>query len=264
MPEETPVLSEPSAATKAAPVPTSSLMGLWVRLLTFRASAEDYEQLGTRHMIAGLAVCWLVGMGRYWDDTRATALQHAGVGSVVYVFVLAAVLWIVVKPIEPERFSYVGILTFITMTAPPAALYAIPVEKWMTLQEANKVNLYFLGIVALWRVGLWVHYLKRRGQFTGSQIFTCAGLPIAAILVALTALNLHHVVVNVMGGIREADKSSQDAAYGAVFTLSMLSAPVALIAGLSWLMLVCDSAAQRKAARQVTLRASSEEDQRAP
>lgn len=143
--------------------PSTSLPRLWLRLLTFRATREDYESLGRRHLIAGLIVCWIVGAGRYWDDSRATLLQHTGVGSVIYVFVLAAVLWVIAKPAAPQRFSYPGILTFITLTSPPAALYALPVEKWMTLKDANQMNLQFLGVVALWRVLLWGHYVRRHG-----------------------------------------------------------------------------------------------------
>jgi len=100
-----------------------SLMRLWLSLLTFRATREDYESLcGGRYLIGGLIACWIVGIGRYWDDPRATLLQHTGLGSVAYVFVLAAVLWLIAKPAAPERFTYVGILTFITLTSPPAAL----------------------------------------------------------------------------------------------------------------------------------------------
>src|SRR3712207_7552248 len=42
----------------------------------------------------GLACTWLVGVGRYWDNPRASLLQHLGVGSVVYVFALALLLWL--------------------------------------------------------------------------------------------------------------------------------------------------------------------------
>jgi hypothetical protein len=216
----------------------SSLLKLWVRLLTFRARLEDYESLGSRQLIMGLIVCWIVGMGRYWDDPRAVLLQKAGVGSVVYVFALAALLWLTVKPLNPKRFSYVGILTFVTMTSPPAMLYAIPVEKWMSLEAANDVNLKFLSIVALWRLGLWIHYLRRYALFTGFRTFVTATLPLAFIFMALVEMNLHHVVFNIMGGIREADQSSQDAAYGALWLFGLFAFPVSCIAGIGWLSFI--------------------------
>lgn len=222
-----------------------SLPKFWLRLLTFRASAVDYASLDRGHLIVGLTLCWLVGFGRYWDDTRATFLQHTGIGSVIYVFVLAAVMWLVVKPVAPQRFTYTGILTFITLTSPPAALYAIPVEKWMTLEAANAMNLRFLGIVALWRLVLWMHYLRRLGQFSMGGVFCLAAVPLAAIFITLASLNLHHVVVNVMGGIREADKSSQDAAQSMLFGLGILSVPVSFLAMLGWLSMVMDARQMR-------------------
>ncbi|MDP1591195.1 MAG: hypothetical protein Q8M07_25800 [Prosthecobacter sp.] len=235
----------------------ASLPRFWFRLLTFRASAGDYGRLHRGHLIAGLITCWLVGIGRYWDDTRASLLQHTGIGSVIYVFVLAAVMWIVVKPVAPERFTYSGILTFITLTSPPAALYAIPVEKWMTLQDANLMNLRFLGIVALWRLVLWMHYLRRHGQLSAAGAFCVAAVPLAAIFITLVNLNLHHAVVNVMGGIREADKTSQDAAYGMLNILAILSLPVSFIACLGWLWMALESRSERKMMRAIKLTASS-------
>lgn len=225
----------------------TTLPRLWLRLLTFRASHEDYESLTTKHLLAGLAACWLVGIGRYWDDPRATLLQHAGIGSVIYIFVLAAVLWLIVKPVAPDRFSYPGVLTFIALTAPPAALYAIPVEKWMTLEKANRTNLDFLFIVAFWRVALWMHYLRRLGQFRGWMVLSAAAMPLAIIFITLASLNLQHVVFNIMGGIREADKSSQDAAYSALFVLSYLSVPVSFLACLGWFAMVLQRRKERRA-----------------
>lgn len=224
----------------------ASLPSFWFRLLTFRASAEDYGRLHHGHLIAGLIACWLVGIGRYWDDTRASLLQHTGIGSVIYVFVLAALMWIIVKPVAPTRFTYSGILTFITLTSPPAALYAIPVEKWMTLQDANLMNLRFLGIIALWRIVLWMHYLRRHGEFRMWMVFSAAAVPLAAIFIALASLNLHHVVFNIMGGIREADKSSQDAAYETLFVFSYLSVPVSVLASLGWLTMILKSRRERR------------------
>lgn len=223
-----------------------SLPNFWLRLLTFRASAADYGSLDRSHLIVGLTMCWLVGFGRYWDDTRATLLQQTGIGSVIYVFILAAVMWIVVKPVAPERISYKGTLTFITLTSPPAALYAIPVEKWMTLEAANTMNLRFLGIVALWRLALWMHYLRRHGRLSSMGTFCVTAVPLAAIFITLASLNLHHVVFNIMGGIREADKTSQDAAYSMLFVLSYLSVPVSFVAFLGWLSMVVQARNDRK------------------
>ncbi len=211
---------------------------LWMRLLFFRASREDYNTLRRGHFWAGLLITWLVGIGRYWDDPRAEPLQILGAGSVIYIFVLAAILWIIFKPAAPKQFSYLHILTFIALTSPPAVIYAIPIEKWADLATANKLNLISLGIVATWRVGLLFHYLTVHGRLDGLRTFICGTMPLAVIFVALLSLNLHHVVFDIMGGIREADSSSQDAAYAILFSLSVLAIPLSGLSTLLWLLML--------------------------
>lgn len=213
----------------------TSITKRWFRLLTFRATGEDFESLGRRDFAWGLIACWIVGMGRYWDDPRATWLQHLGVGSVIYVFALAMVMWLIIKPVAPNEVSYIGFLGFIVMTSPPAILYAIPVERWMTLEEANSANLWFLVVVALWRLALWVWYLSRHCQLSGWRIFVATSMPVTTIFLALVSLNLHHVVFNIMGGIREADKTSQDAAYAMLNLLMILSVPICAVAVCAWI-----------------------------
>ena len=215
----------------------TSLTKRWFRLLTFRATPEDFTSLGRRDLVLGLTACWIVGMGRYWDDQRATLLQHLGVGSVIYVFALALLMWLIIKPLAPTDVSYRSFLGFIVMTSPPAILYAIPVERWMTLEEANQVNLWFLALVALWRLSLWVWYLIRHCHLSGAGIFVATTLPVTIIFLALVALNLHHVVFNIMGGIREADKTSQDAAYAMLNMLLLLSGPLGTIAFFAWIII---------------------------
>ena len=45
-------------------------------------------------------------MGRYWDNPRVGLAQHLGLGSVVYVFVLAAVLWLSFWLMRPTDWTY--------------------------------------------------------------------------------------------------------------------------------------------------------------
>ncbi len=210
----------------------------WWRLLTFRATTEDFENLGRKDLALGLIAAWIVGMGRYWDDPKATLLQHLGLGSVVYVFVLSALLWLITKPVVPSMVSYLKTLTFVSMTSPPAIFYAIPVELWMSLKSANQINLVFLCAVALWRVILLFQFLRRGvGQSVGESM-TCGLMPLAIIFTGLVYLNLHHVVFQIMGGIRDADQTSQDAAYMMLWFLSVLSVPVSAIAAIAWLFIV--------------------------
>src|SRR5687768_8039418 len=93
------------------------------RLLTFRLSHDDYLRLDRRHLGFGLATTWLAGIGRYWDHPDAHLLQYAGLGSVVYVVVLSLFLWLLIWPLRPANWRYERVLTFVTLTAPPALLY---------------------------------------------------------------------------------------------------------------------------------------------
>ena len=74
-----------------------------IRLLSFKLTREEMLQFDKSHFIAGLIGTWIVGMGRYWDDPGANILQHLGLGSVIYIFVLAALIWLIVWPFKIEN-----------------------------------------------------------------------------------------------------------------------------------------------------------------
>lgn len=208
-----------------------------LRLLTFRASREELVALGNVHLAFGLIATWIVGMGRWWDDPEAHLLQHLGLGSVAYVFVLAFVLWALTKPLGPQDWNYRGVLTFVALTSPPAILYAIPVERLLDLETARQVNVWFLAFVATWRVGLLVFYLRRLARLPWLSVIVASLLPLTIIVTALTALNLERAVFDVMSGLRD-DGTSSDQAYGVLVGLTFLStllvAPLLLAYGLIW------------------------------
>ncbi len=173
------------------------------RLLTFRLSREDFLRFDYGHLAVGLVLTWIVGMGRWWDDPGANLLQHLGVGSVIYIFVLAFVLWLVVRPFSPPDWTYKRVLTFVSLTSPPALLYAIPVERFFELSTARSMNVWFLAAVALWRVALLFYYLRRFARLKIFTVVVSALLPMMAIVATLTVLNLERAVFDVMGGLRE-------------------------------------------------------------
>jgi hypothetical protein len=217
------------------------------RVLTFRVTRDELLALDGRHLAFGLGCTWLVGMGRYWDDPRSTFLQHLGVGSFVYVFALSLLLFLLIWPLNPPNWSYRRLLTFITLVSPPAALYAIPVERIVRLDTARVVNAWFLAIVALWRVSLLFFYLKRFALFRWHQIVVVGLLPLTAIVTTLFALNLEHVVFDIMGGIR--NPSPNDTAYEVLFVLTMLSFFVFVPLLLGYIVLVFVGRRLRKDAR---------------
>lgn len=192
------------------------------RILTFRFDARDTSALGPRDLIIGLAFTWLAGVGRYWDHPDPHVVQRLGVGSLVYIFVLSGILSAVTLPLKPVRWSYRHILTFVALTAPPALLYAVPVERWTELSTAGTVNAWFLGVVAAWRVGLYGRYLRVHAGLGWFPWSIALLLPLVLIVVALSLLNLEHAVFNLMAGITE-PRTPGDLAYRVVLTLGLFS-----------------------------------------
>jgi len=202
-----------------------------VRLLTFKITREEILQLNINYFIIGLFGTWVVGMGRYWDDKGASLLQHLGFGSVIYIFILAGFIWLILKPFFIDNWNYFTVLTFISLTSFPAILYAIPVERFFSIEIANTTNVWFLLIVAVWRLGLLYYFLKHFTKLGTGDILTVTLMPICLIISVLTVLNLHRVVFNIMGGIR--NPSPHEGAYLVLMLLTGLSAimtPILLIA----------------------------------
>lgn len=191
------------------------------KLLTFKLTREEMLNFNSIHLIAGIIGTWIVGMGRYWDDPKASLLQHLGMGSVIYIFALAAFIWLILLPFKIEKWSYKTVLTFIALTSFPAIFYAIPVERFFSIATANTMNVWFLAIVALWRLCLLYYFLKHFTQLSLGNIMTVTLMPICLIISTLTALNLHKVVFDIMGGYRE--PTAHDGAYGVLMFLTVIS-----------------------------------------
>jgi len=76
-----------------------------MRVLTFRVPSAAIATDWRRYLAFGLVCTWLAGVGRYWDSPRAELWQHLGLGSVAYVFVLATIIWVLLMPLRPARWS---------------------------------------------------------------------------------------------------------------------------------------------------------------
>ncbi|MCP4873403.1 MAG: hypothetical protein GY898_32330 [Proteobacteria bacterium] len=205
------------------PEESRSVVATAFAVLTFRASPEELGGLDRRHLRFGLLMTWLAGMGRYWDNPKADLLQNLGVGSLVYVFALSALLWITLRPLTGKGLRYEQLLTFVTLTATPAVIYAIPVERFMALGYAQTVNVWFLAVVATWRVALLAWFLRRALRLRWFELVVATTLPLTLIVVSLTILNLEHVVFNIMAGLNPNERSGNDGAYRVVLTLTVLS-----------------------------------------
>jgi len=203
-------------------VKNPTMLARIVRILTFRADGDDYDSLTWHYLAAGLVATWVVGVGRYWDNPRISFFEHAGLGSVVYVFVLSVLLWILGLALRPKRWRYFNLLVFVTLTAPPGLIYAIPVERFMSIEGARTANLWFLAIVAIWRLALYAHFLAIYAELrTGPRLVQLL-LPMCLIIAILTALNLERAVFDVMGGVAR-ETTSADSAYGVLVMLTLIS-----------------------------------------
>jgi hypothetical protein len=199
-------------------------MGLFstlIRLLTFRLTREEMLQFNKKHFILGLIGTWIVGIGRYWDDSGASLLQHLGLGSVIYIFVMALLVWAILLPFKVPNWNYFMVLTFIGLTSFPAIFYAIPVEKFLSIETANTINVWFLAIVAAWRLALFYYFLKHFTRLGKFNILTVTLMPICIVISILTLLNLHRVVFNIMGGVR--NPTPHDGSYAVLMVLTGLS-----------------------------------------
>ena len=217
--------------------PLRKILSDELRLLTFRRFKPDSSILNL-YLAFGIGFTWLCGIGRYWDNPKADLWQYLGLGSVAYIFVLALILWLIILPLKPKNWSYINVLLFVSLTAPPAILYAIPVEQFMTLEGAQRANVWFLAIVALWRVALLLNYLYRVAELSGVKVIVATLLPLVLIVTLLTVLNLEHVVFKIMAGLEDHERSANDSAYAIlvlITTFSVMASPL-LLGAYGWLI----------------------------
>lgn len=193
------------------------------RVLSFRATREELLRLDGRHLAYGLFWTWLVGVGRHWDHEGYETWQYLGLTSLLVVFALSLVLAAFIFPIRPKGISLMGLLTFVSLTSPPAVLYAIPVESFLDLEAANGINLTFLLFIALWRVALVHFYVVRVGEFRYSQALSSIFFPITVVIAVLNILNLDGVMVDFMSGVEESNRTSMDASYIVLILLGGIS-----------------------------------------
>ena len=243
-------LAMTTAANNPA-APWRNVLATAVRLLTFRATREDLVGLSYRHLLLGLFCAWIVGMGRYYDNPRVGLLQHLGIGSVIYVFAFALFLWLIALPLRPPHWSYLRVCTFVSLVAPPAIIYAIPVEQFFDIDTANAINATFLLVVACWRVALLIYFLRVLTRLDAFSIIVTTLLPLTLIITVLTILNLERAVFSIMGGLSE--RTANDEAFGVLFLLSLFSYLLFIPLVICYLYLVVAEVSERRRARRLKL-----------
>ena len=192
-------------------------------------------------------------MGRYYDNPRVGLLQHLGIGSVIYVFAFALFFWLIVWPLKPPHLNYFRVCTLVSLVAPPAIIYAIPVEQFFDFDTANSINMLFLLIVACWRVALLIYFLRVLTRLNAFSIIVTTLFPLTIIVTVLTALNLERAVFSIMGGLRE--RTPNDEAFGVLFLLSVVSFFLFIPLLICYLYLVATEIGERRRARRLKLSA---------
>lgn len=217
------------------------------KLLFFRLGPDGYRELGARDAALGVLCAWIAGVGRYWDHPTAGAAQKSGLGSVVYVFALSALLWLLLLPLRANRQKYVTLLAAVALTSPLAWLYALPVERWFDVGTAISMNLGFLALVAGWRVALLTRFLSRGANCSAPRALVLTLLPVCGILVVLQQLNLEHAALQLMAGIDRENpiEHVNDATHTVLWVVTSLVGPLSLVVVPSYLWMVVRSLSGR-------------------
>lgn len=202
------------------------------RVLTFRAKPEELLDNSIAVLVIGLVITWLVGIGRWWDDPRELMpFVRFGVGSVLYVFALSALLWVVSWPLLQVKVGYHHVAAFVASTSLPAVVYALPIERWTDMSTASSYNVGALLFVSLYRVSLLGWFYVKILKLTVGDAVIITGLPITAISFALTMMGHGASIMDIMGGLRDQmSKSEMEMIIGTIGCLSFILGPAFLVA----------------------------------
>lgn len=202
------------------------------RILTFRATRGDIKDDVWPLLLIGVLLTWAVGYGRWWDDPRDLPyFARMGYGSVLYVFVLSAILWIVSYPVAKERVGFGHVLAFVAATSLPGIVYALPVEAISASGTASAYNVAALIFVSTYRVALLVWFFRKILEMRLWPAIVATFLPISCITAVISLADLGHKILNMMGGFR--GNVSQTAAEAVVLAIGYTSfclAPFLLVA----------------------------------
>lgn len=205
------------------------------RILTFRAKREDLDNNWPALVLLVLLLTWIVGIGRWWDDPRdIPQFVRYGAGSLLYVFALSTVLWILSGLLlAEEALSWVVIVCFVGATSVPGIVYAFPVERTAP-DSAGTYNLVALSFVSIYRVSLLFWFYIKIAKLKALEAIIVTGLPITVISAVLMMLGQGGRVLDIMGGLRNrVPPSAVEQILGTIGCLSFCLGPIFAIMYLS-------------------------------
>jgi hypothetical protein len=188
------------AIDKIANCPNAFWVGLAFTILA--AVARDYDGV------------YLIGQPYHLLVPLAASVSMA---TVLYGF-----LWFSSWP-SRFRISYKLFLTYFWLMAPMAWIYAIPVERMMSAVDAARANLWFLAIVALWRVLLITRVVAVRQHISFIKTLIKV-LFVATTIVIVAIFAMPKPVFSIMGGVRlnEQDQLILNVSFATLFFGSIL------------------------------------------
>ncbi len=209
-------------------------------MLTFRLTPEEYDRLGFKHLLFGLATAWLVGYGRWWDrPDDVSPFLRSGALSVLTVIGLGFLLHRVMTGLVPRHEGHMRTAAYVSLTSLPAAIYALPLERWMELEQARTGNVAMLAVVAAWRVALYVYLLRRIAGFPIYTTIVTTLLPLAVIICFVTISGTQFRVLSIMTGVTvdPPPPSTAETRFDIIASLSCLSLVLTPVLVILWLIL---------------------------
>jgi hypothetical protein len=218
-------------------------------VLTLRITGERIHAFGRDHLILGLAVTAVVGIGRWWDDGSAWWLKQTGIGSLVYVFFLGLIIWRLgwfwPTPSRGQP-TYLQTVTFVTLTALPGIVYSFPIEWFGDSNLSTAYNVTALSLVSVWRVSCFARFLREGIELNRYRTFLTIAILVTPILLAAGLLGFIHTIANSMGGFREEGSPVVDSIASGAMVTSVVGGPVILLMYLAELFRAREEARRRR------------------
>lgn len=208
----------------------ASILADFARFVVFKSPRGNVGADWRIYLGVGLVITWIVGVGRSWDDPNANLFDLSGIGSIIYVFGLGLIIWLIGAPLRPERWTYRNVVLMVTMTALPGLIYAFPIERFVAVSYARTVNMSFLAIVATWRMALFATFLVRVAKLPPVATAIVTFLPPAIIIAPISALGFLGAVMSSMGGVRDEAQQTQNDLIVLAAMISWTLLPLLLIA----------------------------------
>jgi hypothetical protein len=211
---------------------------IWKRFLTFRSKEEDLY--GTRWSLLILAVLgtWIAGIGRWVTDPDASLIQRTGIGSVAYILLLSMALYVVLWFVSTKKTRFFDVLAMVGMTAPPALVYAIPVERWFVAEVSAGLHGAALAFVSIYRVSLLIFFVVRCQRYNVPGAMFGILFLLSSIIVYLFTSGKTGITFTGMGGIERADAAIAQDVANAINSVACVGLLVAPLAGLCYLTFV--------------------------